>query len=226
MHKKLWYSILFSIALAISATGLSAEELGDKGKNGAVYLGILIQEDVTDGVSTDLEAYRHFIHSLPAGSEVMIGYARTGSNEIRQKFSSDLTAAAERLRAPGGLPSAAPGSPYQAVKDFVKLFPEGPASKILIFVSDGVDRYGPLDSSPTNNPILTSAVRAAKKRGVEIHTIFAPASLSANNRSLAFTGQDSLNYLAQQTGGEAHFNGTSYITAKAYLDSIPVLPKP
>ncbi len=221
MHKNVAGLSMFVVLLGASSITVPAELPGDVGKAPEpIYVGLLIQEDVTDGVSTDLEAYRRFIQNLPANSQVMVGYARVGSNEIRQSFTTDLSAAAERVRAPGGLPATAPGSPYQALKEFVMQFPEGPGKKIVIFVSDGIDRYGPLDSAPSTNPILSSAVRKAKQRGVAVHTIFAPAALSANNRSLAFTGQDSLNYLAKKTGGEAHFTGTTYVTARAYLDSV------
>ncbi len=212
---------MFLFALALALAPLSAAS--DVDASGKLYVGILFQEDVTDGVATDLPAYRDFVQSLPMGTEVMIGYARVGTNEIRQELTTDLGAAADALRAPGGLPSSAPGSPYQSVKEFAKLFPEGPGKKVLIFVSDGVDRYGPLESSPRNNPILNSAIRVASKRGIQVHTIFAPASLTAGSRSLAFTGQDSLSYLSDKTGGKTHFNGTSYVTARAHLGRISEL---
>lgn len=220
MYKKYFKLMIFAVALLSLSAGLSAGETTDKTPADSLWVGILIQDDVTAGVSTDLEAYRDFIRRLPPETRVMIGYARVGSNEIRQTFTDDLTLAAQRIRTPSGVPSTAPGSPYQALKEFVKQFPESPGKKHVIFVSDGVDHYASLNSSPTNNPILTSAVRTANKLGVEIHTIFAPTADSAGSRSVAFSGQDSLNYLTDETDGRSFANGTTYVSAGAFLDKI------
>ncbi|RMG51470.1 MAG: hypothetical protein D6723_10500, partial [Acidobacteria bacterium] len=77
-----------------------------------LYLALLIQDDVTAKVSNDLDALRAFIRRLPSGSHVMVAYARAGTNEIRQPFTTDLERAATSLRAPNSTEASAPGSPY------------------------------------------------------------------------------------------------------------------
>ena len=182
---------------------------------------LLIQEDASAPVAADRDVYRDFIRSLPAGAEVMVAYARVGKNRIARPFTSDLESAAAQVRGPSGLTSLSPGSPYQSIKELLKKFPEDPAiPKILIFVGDGLDRYGPLASTPSANPILEQAIDAAKVRDVRVFTIYAPTAGSRGLQGFVQQGQGGLNYLAEKTGGKAFFSGDTYISAKSFLTEI------
>jgi hypothetical protein len=65
-----------------------------------LYLTILIQDDLVSTVSLEIKAIKEFILNLPKGTRVMIGCIRSGSLDVRQKFTSDLEKAAKTLRSP------------------------------------------------------------------------------------------------------------------------------
>lgn len=212
-------------ALAFLAAALSVTAFGKVDRDGSadLSLALLIQEDAQGAVASDIQAYRDFVRSLPAGTRVMVAYARVGALQVVQPFTPDLEAAAKAVRPPSGLANLAPGSPYESVKEVLKRFPEGSASrKRVVFVSDGFDRYSTLGGSPADNPILEQAIRRAEKERIEVSTIFAPASASVGvfRRAALDQGQGSLNVLADRTGGEAFFNGASYVSAKPFLEKI------
>lgn len=188
-----------------------------------LYLALLIQDDVTAKVSNDLDALRAFIRRLPSGSHVMVAYARAGTNEIRQPFTTDLERAAKSLRAPNSTEAAAPGSPYQAVIELLKKFPdESDVRKVMIFVSDGLDLYyGLRDSDPTLNLNLQRAINKAQQRNVVIYAIYAPTVEPIAENILAVgNGQSSLVRLSVETGGEAFFSGRTFVSFQPYLKEI------
>ena len=189
-----------------------------------LYVGILIQDNVIH-VGTDLSAYRNFIEELPAGSHVSVAYARVGFNQIVQPFTTNLAEAAGSLRPPAAFPSMEPGSPYVSVKEFLKTYPRSDTGvrKVLVFVSNGLD---PIFGSymrvlPTADPYLNQAITVAQKDDVTIYSIFAPgAGPFHRSQRLAFSGQGALNYLSDQTHGEAFYSGGTYITARPFLNDI------
>lgn len=212
----------FAIVSAVVALlfGYTYAEL-DRNASGTQSLALVIQENVTSGVASDIRTYREFVRSLPAGTRVMVASARTGSLRVLQPFTEDLDAAAAAIRPPSGFPNLAPGSPYQSLKEALKLFPEDRVlPKRLIFVGDGLDLYGPRRTTPDANPILDTAVQLAQDRGITIDTIFAPTTTTIGRRGLLFEGQDALVYVAEKTGGHAYFIGATYLSAKPYLDKI------
>src|ERR687894_95215 len=74
-------------------------------------LAVLVQDDLEARVGNELKVTREFISSLPAGSRVMVGYIRSGSLQVRQPFTEDLSAAGRALRMPVGSSAVAPYSP-------------------------------------------------------------------------------------------------------------------
>ncbi len=201
-----------------------SEQQNGAAQNRPLYVGILIQDNVLH-VGNDLTAYRNFITELPAGSHVEVAYARTGTNLIVQPFTADLSRAAESVRPPAGFITMAPGSPYVSIKDFLKTYPsqETGIRKVLVFVSNGLDpNYGSFfHTLPSADPYVRQAISAAKKDDVAIYSIYAPGSGPFHrSQRLAFSGQGALNYLSEQTNGEAFFSGGTYVTAKPFLKDI------
>src|SRR4051812_13396505 len=80
-----------------------------------ITLAVLIQDDLVPSVANEIKGLAEFIRGLPKGSRVMIGYLRTGSLQLRQKFTNDLEKAAKSLRAPNGIATAGPYNPYVEV---------------------------------------------------------------------------------------------------------------
>src|SRR2546422_6174726 len=85
-------------------------------------IAILIQDDLTSQVGNELGVTRDFIHSLPAGSRVMVGYITAGSLQVRQPFTTDLNRAANSLRIPFANTSASSFNPYVEVIEALKKF--------------------------------------------------------------------------------------------------------
>src|SRR5882672_2278298 len=80
-----------------------------------ITLAILIQDDLVSSVSNETKGIANFVRHLPPGSRVMVAYIRSGSLEVRRKFTSDLEKAAAGVRPPLGLASASPFNPFVEV---------------------------------------------------------------------------------------------------------------
>lgn len=183
-------------------------------------LAILIQDDLVSGVGNELKITGEFIRALPGGSRVMVGYITSGTLQVRQQFTTDLERAAKSLRIPAGSTAASPFNPYVEVREALQRFDtEGPNRNALLLISDGLDVSRGFDFSSSVRSIdLDRAIREAKAREVAVYTFFAPAvGLTSRNRRAVSFGQSALNRLADETGGEAFFQGTSFVTFDPYF---------
>ncbi len=185
------------------------------GTSSPINLFVLIQDDVVSSVALETKSLAQFIRRLPRGSRVSIGYLRTGSLQVRQKFTSDLEKAATSLRGPLGLASAAPYNPYVEVVEALKRFDAQPAGRrAILLVSDGLDISHGVDSSgPSQSIDLQRAINEAQRRSVAIYSFYAPAALTAGGNSLTGNAQSSLQRLSDETGGRAFFQGFSAPTS-------------
>jgi VWFA-related protein len=177
------------------------------GTNSPINLLVLIQDDVVSSIALEIKPLAEFIRRLPRGSRVSVGYLRTGSLQVRQKFTSDLEKAARSLRSPLGVSSAAPYNPYVELIDALKRFDSQPAGRrAVLMVSDGVDVSRGFDSS-FQSIDLDRAISEAQRRAVAVYAFFAPTVAAAGNGNLIPNGQSSLQKLSDQTGGHAFFQG-------------------
>lgn len=202
---------LQNIDLTISEDGEPQTIISLRGfGNSPVTLGILIQDDVVPSVGTEIRALADFVRGLPKGSRVMVGYLRTGSLQVKQKFTNDLEKAAKALRPPSGFASASPYNPYVEVIEALKRFEAQPLGRrAILLVSDGLDISRGVDSSsPTQSVDLQRAVNESQRRGVAIYGFYAPTTSAAGNPSLIANAQSSLLRLSNETGGLAFFQGT------------------
>lgn len=182
------------------------------GAGDPLSVAVLIQDDVVSSISNEIKSVGNFIRRLPKGSRVMVGYIRNGTLDVRQKFTADLERAASALRVPVGSASAAPYNPYIEVVEGLKRFEALPKGRrALLVVSDGVDISRGLDSSTASQSIdLQRAVRLAQRLSVAVYAFYAPTvtATAHNNAFLATNGQGALETLADETGGQAFFQGT------------------
>lgn len=186
-------------------------------------LAILIQDDLVSRVGNELALTRDFIRSLPVGSQVMVGYITSGSLQVRQKFTPDLDKAAETLRIPAASTAVSPYNPYVEVIEALRRFDsEGKNRNAILLISDGLDIAHGFDiASNANTPDLLRAIREAKRRGVAVYSFYAPSvGLTSWNRTAALFGQGSLNRLSNETGGQAFFQGTSFVTFHPYFENL------
>lgn len=177
-----------------------------------ISVAILIQDDVVTSISNEIKALADFIRRLPRGSRVMVGYIRTGSLQIRQRFTADLERAAGALRSPIGSTSAAPYNPYVEIIEGLKRFEAMPKGRrAMLVVSDGLDiSRGVEGASPSQSIDLQRSIKEAQRQGVAVYSFYAPSVTAStlNNSILLSYGQGSLASLGEETGGRAFFQGT------------------
>lgn len=173
---------------------------------------VLIQDDVVSSVGNDIRGIKDFIRRLPAGSRVFVATIRTGTLQVRQKFTTDLARAADAVRPPSGFASSAPFNPYVEIVEALKRFESLPAGRrAVLVVSDGLDASRGVDSaSPTQSIDLQRAINEAQRASVAVYSFYAPTvGATANGDSVLVSyAQGSLQRLADETGGQAFFQGT------------------
>jgi VWFA-related protein len=174
-------------------------------------LTLLVQDDLASPAGLEISGLANFIRSLPQGSHVQVGYLRSGSLQLRQKFTTDLERAAKSLRIPIGSASAAPYNPYVQVYESLKRYggvPLGTRRAVLV-ISDGLDLSRGVDSSsPSHSVDLDRAINEAQRRSVAIYGIYTPTVGQGGSTTLVSNAQGSLMRLTQETGGKAFFQGT------------------
>ncbi len=179
--------------------------------NTPLSIAILIQDDLSSQTNLQLDKIKNFIRNLPKGSRVMVAYLRSGSTQIRQKFTDDLEEAAKSIRIVVGNSSVAPRSPYDGVYDTLKKFDALPTGRrAILLISDGLDASGGLSgASPLQSLELDKSILRAQRNGVAIYSFYASGSLTeGGNGQLISYAQSSLNRLSDETGGKAFFQGS------------------
>ncbi len=174
-------------------------------------LAILIQEDLTSSFNLQLRDIRTFIRQLPKGSRVMVAYLRGGSLDIRQRFTTNLDAAAKSLRIVTSSASSAPRTPYDGVIDALNRFDALPAGRrAILMVSDGLDlSQSGEGATPSESIDLNLAILRAQRKSVSIFPIYSPTVFTEDGRGQGVLfGQGSLQKIADETGGRAFFQGT------------------
>jgi VWFA-related protein len=181
-------------------------------------IAFIIQEDLVNNFNLQIKDIQDFIRGLPTGTRVMVAYARSGSIDVRQRFTDDREKAAKSLRIVSSSALFSPRSPYDAVEEVLGRFDAIPVGRraILLF-SDGVDlSQGPSLASITQSFDLEQAVLKAQRRGVAIYSFFTPTSASENrNSTFTFAGQGALAKISDQTGGRSFYQGS--IAPTSYL---------
>ena len=180
------------------------------GTSTPISLAVLIQEDLVPSVGNEIKDLAEFVRQLPRGSRVMVGYLRTGSLQVKQRFTTDLDKAAGGLRPPSGFASSSPYNPYVEVIEALRRFDGQPLGRrAILLVSDGLDISRGVDSSsPTQSVDLQRAVNESQRRGVAIYGFYAPTVVASASPLLAANAQSSLLRLSNETGGHAFFQGT------------------
>jgi VWFA-related protein len=189
-------------------------------------LAVLIQDDLVPRVNTEIRGIKEFIRGLPEGSRVMTGYLTSGTVNVTQEFTTDRERAAESLRIVRSSTASAPFNPYIEVIEALRRFDSQPAGRrILLLISDGLDASRGLRSaSPSLSIDLDRAIAEAQRRGVAVFTFYAPTvGLTSVSRMAVNFGQGSLNRIADETGGEAFFSGTDFVTFDRYLKELDEL---
>ena len=180
-----------------------------QGADNKLDLYIVVDEAIQSDVSLNFRDISAFVRELPSTARVAVLYARNGTVVAGRELTDDREAAVKALRIPLGRMEAG-GGIYLSLADFAKHLPPAPdRRRAVLFLSSGIDVYrGIRDSYPGTNPDFEVAVDRLNRIGVTVYSIYVtPAAHFSRSFFLATNGQACLARLADETGGEAYFQG-------------------
>ena len=177
-----------------------------------VQVALLIDDGLSRSAGIQLNDLREYVNSVPAGTELLLGYMANGRIEVLVPFTTDHAAVAEKLHIPAGIPGVS-ASPYFCLSDFVKRWPgsgEGSVrgkSRFVMMLTNGVDPYnGSVSVLNQNSPYVEKAAMDAQRAGVAVYSIYyRDAGFRGGNAS--FSGQSYLKQVADATGAESYYEG-------------------
>jgi hypothetical protein len=181
---------------------------------------LLIDDGLRVSMGRELNNLRDFIHGLPPGVEVMVGFMQYGHVTSDLPFTADHDHAASALHMPEGMPGMS-ASPYICLSDFVKHWPGAGESssssgmggttehkaRFVLMITDGVDPYnGSTSVLNQGSPYVDTAVSDSQRAGVAVYAIYF-SDAGIRGRSADNSGQNYLAQVAEATGGESLWEG-------------------
>jgi hypothetical protein len=199
--------------------GKEKVQVADWKRGDALFLALLIDDSLDSSVARQWGDVRAFIMAQPENTYIAVAYARNGTAAVAQDFTKDHALAAKALRIPLGNAGAF-ASPYLAVQDWEKRWPDSNERKSIILFSSGVDYFrGSFDPV---DPDLDATISRAQKQNINIWTIYVPDAGHVGRRQFrVFNAQSNLSRLSEETGAESYYLGFGMpVTLKPYLDEI------
>jgi len=194
-----------------------------QGADDKLDLYIVVDEGIQSDVSLAYRDIGGFVRELPSTARVGVLYARNGTVEILRDLTDDREAAIKALRLPVGRMEAG-GGIYLSLTDLAKRLPPVPdRRRAILFLSSGIDVFrGVRDTYPGTNPDLEVAIDRLNRSGVTVYTIYvSPAAHFARSLFLVSNGQNCLSRLADETGGEAYFQGLETpVSMRPFLEEL------
>ena len=186
-----------------------------QGNQSSLELFILIDDASNTDLASQFEDMRHFMNAQAPTTAIAVGYMQNGTVRIVQNFTKDRSEVGKALRIPLGS-GAGGSSPYLSIADAIKRWPESTARHAILLISDGIDPLQP----GTIDSYLDEAVSQAQRTGTQVSAIYASSSGHFGHSLWRINqGQSNLSQLADETGGEAYFQGSETPIAFApYLD--------
>jgi hypothetical protein len=165
---------------------------------------ILVDDACATSIGSNLEDLRKFIREQSDATTVGVGYIANNTVQIVQNLTKDHGQAVKALRMPLGLP-AAYSSPYLAVTSLLEGWQKTANRRAIFLVSPGIDGLQP---GPSNS-YLQGAIEHAQRANIEVYAIYGSAAGRAGRSFWRLNfGQSNLSQLAEETGGEAYFQGS------------------
>lgn len=189
-----------------------------QGDRASLELFVLIDDAADSSLGSQLEDIRGFILAQPAATKIGVAYMQNGAAQILQNPTQDHALASKALRLPLGK-LAAGTSPYFAIVDLMKRWPEANERREALIISDGIDRYW---GSGPGDTYVDSAIERAQRAGVVVFAIYSPGEGHYGHSFWRLNwGQNYLSQLADETGGEAYYLGNSApVSFAPYLDDL------
>lgn len=175
-----------------------------QGEHAGLELFLLLDDGSNTSLGLQLDDLRKFISAQAATTAIGVGYMRNGTVDVVHNLTTDHAAAAKALRLPLGSIGAS-SSPYFALEDLVKRWPEAAVRREVLMISDGIDRFG---GGGPDDPYIDSAVDQLQRAGIVVYAIYATGEGHFGHSFWRITwGQNDLARVADETGGEAYFQG-------------------
>jgi VWFA-related protein len=199
--------------------GKEKVQVADWRRGETLFLAILIDDSLETTVASQWNDLKAFLMAQPQNTYIAVAYARNGSAMVAQDFTKDHALAAKALRIPLGNAGAFT-SPYLAIQDWEKRWPDSGERKSIILFSSGIDYFrGSFDPV---DPDLDTTISHAQKQNINIWTIYVPDAGHVGRREFrVFNAQSNLSRLSEETGAESYYLGFgSPVTLKPYFDEI------
>jgi hypothetical protein len=190
-----------------------------QGDRAGLQLYILIDDTSRSTLALQYESIDKFIDEQPSTTAIAVGYMRNGTVFTAQNLTTDHTLAKKSLRLPLGSGTGYT-SPYLALSELMKKWPETKDRREILMISSGIDPLGGgFSNDPFTNPYLDTAFEQAQRGGFIVYSIYSPG-VGRAGRGLLRTdlAQTGLDLLSQKTGGE-----TYYLAFGAPVDITPYL---
>jgi hypothetical protein len=173
-----------------------------QGEKASLQLAILIDDGTNLG--PQVNDIRNFVKGQPKDTAVCVYYATNGFvKPSGYPFTTDHDAAANSVRISIGF-SGTSTSMYLALIDLIKNWPATSARREILVIGDGIDRY----RGDPDSPDVAQTIALAQRTGIIIHTLYARvAGGESRNLIRVNYGQSNLGQMADETGGEAFFQG-------------------
>jgi hypothetical protein len=181
-----------------------------------LQLWVLIDDGADATIGNQFGDLRKFILAQPPAVEIGLGYMRNGGVTVLQSLSADHQSVAKALRLPIG-EAGISASPYLSLVDLVHKWPATQRAREVVMIGSGIDYlYGP----GPDNVYLQQAIDEAQRAGVVVSSIYF-GSMGHDGHSYwqINWGQNNLSQLADATGGEFYWQGTTNpVSIGPYLD--------
>lgn len=206
-----------------------------QGENTALQLMLLIDDTLnTQAVGNNLNDLRDFIKAQPSSTVIGVAYMSNAGVNVVQNFTQDHELVAKAVRLPRGVLSTQ-DSPYLSLISLVKSWPPQNVRRVVLMVTDGIDRlrgekpspsqlgpgFGPVyHSMPSISVDASSASEISQRYNVIVNSLYSPGVGRAGRSSWDLqTGLSGLSKIAEETGGECYSLGTSNLVSfKPYLE--------
>jgi VWFA-related protein len=194
-----------------------------QGDRAGLQLFILIDDSARDSFALQFSSIAKFIDEQPPSTSIGIGYMHNGMVTPTQELTTDRALAQKALRLPFGA-AAGSASPYLALSDLMKKWPETADRREILMFTSGIDSLGGgFSNDPFSNPYLNEALNRAQRGGFIIYSIYTPTAGGGRGSFRTTLAQTGLDLLAQKTGGETYYLGygapvdiTSYLADVSY----------
>jgi hypothetical protein len=172
----------------------------------------------SSSLANQLPELRTFLESLPASTQVAIGYMQHGTFSLAEAFTSDHQKAAHALRLPASIPGEN-GSPYFVLSDLAKHWPSKQSTnrRAVLMLTDGVDPY--FGTAELDDPYVSAGIHDALKEGVMVYSIYLRGADPYGRRDwVTNVAQSRLMEVSEETGGHAYSLGfTDAVTIAPFL---------